>query len=68
MYKVISNLKYKMEIFVLPLTVIEITSLETVFPPLTLFLIRNSTSRLKSAKSDSLVRSNSLEESRNCAT
>ena len=47
-----------------PLTVIEITSVETVF---LVFFIRNSTSCLKSAKSASLVRSNSREESFNCA-
>lgn len=46
----------------------EITSLDTVFPPRTLFRIRSSTSFLNSARSDSLVRSNSLDESRNCAT
>jgi len=50
-----------------PFTDIEITSVLTVWPPRTLFFIRISTSLRSSARSDSFVKSNSLELSRNCA-
>lgn len=50
-----------------PFTVREITSLETVLPSATEFLIRSSISLRSCSKSASLVKSNSRLLSRNCA-
>lgn len=55
------------KILKIPLTVKEITSLETVRPVRTEFLIRNSISLRNASKSDSLIRSYSRSLSLNCA-